>query len=103
MTGEQHDRSLAAFRDGGADGIRQTGAEMAEVLVPDDVVRLGLRVRPPEDHGGAAVAHHDAVLRKGLGGLDDETCGVDRRAQAGTARSVGVNDGRAVLSRHTLT
>ena len=59
------------------------GAEMAEVLVPDDVVRFGLRVGPLEDDGRAAVAHHDAVLRERLGGLDDEPRRVYRRPPGG--------------------
>ena len=78
VTGEQHDRTLAAVGDRGADGVGQAGAEVAEVLVPDHVVRLRLRVGPLEDHGGPAVAHHDAVLREGLGGLDDEAGGMNR-------------------------
>ena len=60
-----------------AGGVGQAGADVAEVLVPDHVVRLALRIGPLEDHRGAAIADHDAVFREGLGRLDDETRGVD--------------------------
>jgi hypothetical protein len=43
--GEQH-RALAAVGDRGADRVGQAGAQMTEVLVPDDVVRLALQVGP---------------------------------------------------------
>ncbi len=62
VAGQQHHRPLAALGDRCADGVGQTGAEMTEVLVPDHVARLRLRVRPLEDDRRAAVAHHDAVL-----------------------------------------
>src|SRR5262249_5786606 len=55
VAGEQHDGTLASLGDGGADRIRQPGAEVTEILVPDHVARLGLRVGPLEDDGGAAV------------------------------------------------
>src|SRR3954470_10974984 len=45
---------------------------MTEVLVPDHVAWLGLRVGPLEDDGRAAVADHDAVFRECVRGLDDE-------------------------------
>ena len=62
VTGQQHARDVCRLRRPRAGGIGQTRAEMAEVLVPDHVVRLGLRVGPLEDHRRAAVADHDAVL-----------------------------------------
>ena len=40
--------------------VGQTGAEVAEVLVPDDVARFRLRVGPLKDDRRAAVADHDA-------------------------------------------
>ena len=63
---------------------------MAEVLVPDHVARLGLRVGPLEDDGRAAVAHHDAVLGElveRLGRLDHVARRVHRRAS--TRRVLG--------------
>ena len=85
VTGQQHDRPLAALGDRGADGVGQTRAQMTEVLVPDHVARLGLRVGPLEDDGRAAVAHHDAVLGElveRLGRLDDVARRVHRGAPA---------------------
>ena len=70
----------AADVDKAVKAARKACAQMTEVLVPDDVARLGLRVRPLEDHGRAAVAHHDPVLEllEGLGGLDDIARRVNR-------------------------
>src|SRR6185437_4922334 len=81
VTGQQHHRPLAALGDRGTDRIGQPRAEVAEVLVPDDVARLGLRVRPLENDGCPTVAHHDAVLEfvERLGGLNDVACRMDRR------------------------
>ena len=51
----------------GAGGIGQAGADVAVVLVPDHIMRLGLRVGPLEDHGGAAVADQDARVDQHAG------------------------------------
>src|SRR6202012_5111697 len=62
VTGQQHHRPLTTLGDRCSDCVRQSGSEVAEVLVPDDVPRLGLRVGPLEDDGRAAIADQDAVL-----------------------------------------
>src|SRR3546814_6391775 len=69
--GGQQYRPLAAVSNRRADGITQAGTETAEVLVPDHVMRLGLQEGPGEDHGAAAVARVDRVLRHRLGRFDD--------------------------------
>ena len=83
VRGDQH--AGAGFAGGGAvgqhgtRGVRQAGADMAKVLVPDHVMRFALRIGPLENDGGATVADHDAVFRKSLRGFHDETRGVDRQ------------------------
>src|SRR5207302_1899647 len=77
VAGKKHDRSLCAVCYRSPHGVGQAGAQMAEVLVPDDVAGLALRIGPSEYDGRAAVADHDAVCGERLGGLDDEARGMD--------------------------
>ena len=85
VAGEQHDRPAAPLGHRRADRVGQAGSEVTEILIPDHVARLGLRIGPLEDHRGAPVAHHDAVigeLVERLGGLHDEARRMYRRASA---------------------
>src|SRR3546814_7317497 len=63
VAADQDDAALIAYHQLRADGIRQTRAQMAEILVPDRIARRDLCARPGVDADRAAIAHEHRVLR----------------------------------------